>query len=60
MLKKIKDRYDNQTTPEYAAARLWVDAIIDPLETRKVISLGIDTANNAPIEKGFNTGVIQT
>jgi acetyl-CoA carboxylase carboxyltransferase component len=60
MLKKIKDRYDNQTTPEYAAARLWVDAIIDPLETRKVISLGIDTANNAPIDKGFNTGVIQT
>jgi acetyl-CoA carboxylase carboxyltransferase component len=60
MLKKIKNSYDNQTKPEYAAAHLWVDAIIDPLETRKVISLGIDAANNATIEKGFNTGVIQT
>ncbi len=60
MLKKIKNRYDNQTKPEYAAARLWVDAIIDPLETRKVISMGIDAANNSPIEKGFNPGVIQT
>ena len=60
MLKKITTRYDNQTKPEYAAARLWVDAIIDPLETRKVISLGIDAANNSPIEKVFNPGVIQT
>ena len=60
MLKKIKDRYDNQTTPEYAAARLWVDAIIDPIDTRKIISLGIESANNAPIEKAFNPGVIQT
>tara|TARA_B100000674_G_scaffold57075_1_gene39784 strand:+ start:25960 stop:27591 length:1632 start_codon:yes stop_codon:yes gene_type:complete len=60
MLKKIQNRYDNQTTPEYAAARLWVDAIIDPMETRKVISIGIEAANNAPIEKAFNPGVIQT
>ena len=60
MLKKIQNRYDNQTTPEYAAARLWVDAIIDPMETRKVISMGIEAANNAPIEKAFNPGVIQT
>tara|TARA_B100000674_G_scaffold246725_2_gene203330 strand:- start:18412 stop:20043 length:1632 start_codon:yes stop_codon:yes gene_type:complete len=60
MLEKIKSRYDSQTTPEYAAARLWVDAIIDPLETRKVISIGIQAANHAPIEKGFNPGVIQT
>ena len=60
MLKKIKDRYDSQTKPEYAAARLWVDAIIDPLETRKVISMGIEAANHSPIEKGFNPGVIQT
>ena len=60
MLKKIKDRYDNQTKPEYAGARLWIDAIIDPMETRKVISIGIDAANNAPIEKQFNPGVIQT
>ena len=56
---KIKGRYDEQTTPYYAAARLWVDAIIDPLETRKVISMGIEAANNAPVEK-FNPGVIQT
>ena len=56
---KIKNRYDEQTTPYYAAARLWVDAIIDPLETRKVISMGIEAANNAPVEK-FNPGVIQT
>tara|TARA_B100001173_G_scaffold294657_2_gene288732 strand:+ start:5584 stop:7212 length:1629 start_codon:yes stop_codon:yes gene_type:complete len=60
MLKKIKDRYDNQTTPEYAAARLWVDAIIDPLDTRKTISIGINAANQSPIEKVFNPGVIQT
>ena len=60
MLKKIKDRYDRQTTPEYAAARLWVDAIIDPLDTRKTISIGINAANQSPIEKAFNPGVIQT
>jgi acetyl-CoA carboxylase carboxyltransferase component len=56
---KIKARYDEQTTPYYAASRLWVDAIIDPRETRKVISMGIEMANNAPVEK-FNVGVIQT
>ena len=55
----MKNRYDEQTKPYYAAARLWVDAIIDPLETRKVISMGIEAANNAPVEK-FNVGVIQT
>ncbi|WP_448702691.1 acyl-CoA carboxylase subunit beta [Mucilaginibacter sp. AW1-3] len=60
LLKEITDRYDNQTTPYYAAARLWVDGIIDPLETRKVISMGIEAANHAPIEKPFNVGVIQT
>ena len=60
MLAKITAKYDEQTTPEYAAARLWVDAIIDPIETRKVISMGIEAANHAPIEKGFNPGVIQT
>ncbi len=59
-LKEITDRYDSQTTPYYAAARLWVDGIIDPLETRKVISMGIEAANHAPIEKPFNVGVIQT
>jgi len=60
LLKEITDRYNEQTTPYYAAARLWVDGIIDPLETRKVISMGIEAANHAPIEKAFNVGVIQT
>jgi 3-methylcrotonyl-CoA carboxylase beta subunit len=60
LLKHISERYEAQTTPYYAAARLWVDGIIDPLETRKVISMGIEAANHAPIEKAFNVGVIQT
>lgn len=60
LLKEISDRYDSQTTPYYAAARLWVDGIIDPLETRKVISMGIEAANHSPIEKAFNVGIIQT
>ncbi len=59
LLQKITARYDEQTTPYYAAARLWVDAIIDPLDTRRVISEGIKAANNAPVEK-FNPGIIQT
>jgi 3-methylcrotonyl-CoA carboxylase beta subunit len=59
LLKEITDRYNEQLNPLYAAARLWVDGVIDPLETRKVISMGIEAANNAPIEK-FNVGVIQT
>jgi 3-methylcrotonyl-CoA carboxylase beta subunit len=60
LLKQITDRYNSQTTPYYAAARLWVDGIIDPLETRKVISMGIEAANHVPIEKAFNVGIIQT
>lgn len=60
LYNKIKSRYDEQTSPYYAAARLWLDAIIDPLETRKVISMGIEAANHAPIEKPYNVGVIQT
>ncbi len=60
LLKEITERYDAQTTPYYAAARLWVDGIIDPLETRKVISMGIEAANQSPIEKPFNVGVMQT
>ncbi|TCD10555.1 acyl-CoA carboxylase subunit beta [Pedobacter frigidisoli] len=60
MLKEITDKYDSQTTPYYAASRLWVDGIIDPLETRKVISMGIEAANQSPITKRFNVGVIQT
>ncbi|MDB2363961.1 acyl-CoA carboxylase subunit beta [Flavobacteriales bacterium] len=59
LFEKIKAKYDEQTTPEYAAARLWMDAIIDPLETRKVISMGIEAANQSPIE-AFNPGILQT
>lgn len=59
LFEKIKNRYETQTTPYYAAARLWVDAIIDPRDTRRWISMGIEAANNAPVEK-FNVGVIQT
>lgn len=60
LLKTITDRYDSQTTPYYAASRLWVDGVIDPLETRKVISMGIEAANQSPIKKAFNVGIIQT
>ena len=59
LFNKIKARYDNQVSPYYAAARLWTDAVIDPLETRTWISMGIEAANHAPIEKPFNLGVIQ-
>ena len=59
LFKTIKDRYDNQVSPYYAAARLWTDAIIDPLDTRKWVSTGIEAANHAPIEKQFNLGVLQ-
>lgn len=59
-LKKIKDSYNEKLSPYYAASRLWVDGIIDPLETRSVISTGIEMANHAPIEERMNVGVIQT
>jgi acetyl-CoA carboxylase carboxyltransferase component len=59
LLKEITDRYNDQLSPYYAASRLWVDGIIDPLETRRAISLGIEAANHAPVER-FNVGVIQT
>lgn len=59
LFNKIKARYDAQVSPYYAASRLWTDAIIDPLDTRKWISMGIEAANHAPIEKPFNLGVIQ-
>jgi len=59
LFDKIKARYDEQVSPYYAAARLWTDAIVDPLETRTWISMGIEAANHAPIEKPFNLGVIQ-
>ena len=60
LFNKIKDRYDNQTTPYYAASRLWIDAIIDPVETRKVLSMGIEMANHAPLTKAYNVGILQT
>jgi acetyl-CoA carboxylase carboxyltransferase component len=59
LFNKIKDRYDAQVSPYYSAARLWTDAIIDPLDTRTWISMGIEAANHAPIEKKFNMGVLQ-
>ncbi|WP_424655125.1 acyl-CoA carboxylase subunit beta [Capnocytophaga leadbetteri] len=59
LFKHIKDKYDEQISPYYAAARLWTDAIIDPLQTRQWISMGIEAANHASIEKPFNLGVIQ-
>ncbi len=60
LYNKIKDRYDTQTTPYYAASRLWMDAIIDPLETRKVISMGIEMADHSPITRQYNVGILQT
>ena len=59
LFNKIKQRYDHQVSPYYAASHLWTDAIIDPLDTRKWISMGIEAANHAPIEKPFNMGVLQ-
>ena len=59
LTQEIKDDYERQTSPYYAASRMWVDAIIDPAETRNWISTGIEAADHAPIEK-FNVGVIQT
>ena len=59
MFDKIKQRYDNQVSPYYAASRLWTDAIIDPKDTRKWISMGIEAADHAPIEKQFNMGILQ-
>jgi acetyl-CoA carboxylase carboxyltransferase component len=59
LFDKIKARYDAQVSPYYAAARLWTDAIINPLETRTWISMGIQAANHAPIDKKFNMGILQ-
>jgi 3-methylcrotonyl-CoA carboxylase beta subunit len=59
LLKEIQDRYENQLDPLYAAARLWVDGIIDPVDTRQVISRGIEIASNNPHIPPFNPGVIQ-
>jgi acetyl-CoA carboxylase carboxyltransferase component len=60
LLQKITDQYNAQLSPYYAAARLWVDAVIDPLDTRRYISTGIEAANHAPITRAFNVGNIQT
>ena len=59
LLDKTTQEYQKQTQATYAAARLWVDAIINPLDTRKWISMGIEAANHAPITEKFNLGVIQ-
>ena len=60
LLKKITDNYNRQMLPYYAASRLWVDAIINPIDTRTWISMGIEAANNNPIKQAYNVGVIQT
>ena len=60
LFNSIKKKYDSQTKPYYAASRLWLDAIIDPRDTRKWISLGIEAANNNPDIEDYKTGVIQT
>ncbi|QCX38846.1 acyl-CoA carboxylase subunit beta [Aureibaculum algae] len=59
LFNKIKNRYDNQVSPYYAASRIWTDGVIDPLDTRTWISMGIEAANHAPIEKKFNLGILQ-
>jgi acetyl-CoA carboxylase carboxyltransferase component len=60
LFDRIKNKYDRQISPYYAASRLWIDAIIDPVETRKVISMGIEMSNhNNEIER-YNVGAIQT
>jgi len=59
LFDKIKSRYDEQISPYYAAARIWTDAVINPLDTRTWISMGIEAADHAPIEKKFNMGVLQ-
>lgn len=59
LFDRIKSRYDDQVSPYYAASRIWTDGIIDPRDTRKWVSMGIEAADHAPIEKAFNLGVIQ-
>jgi acetyl-CoA carboxylase carboxyltransferase component len=60
LFTRIRDRYDRQTTAYYAASHLWIDAIIDPADTRKVISMGIEMANHKPITEKYNVGILQT
>ena len=60
LFEKIKARYDNQTRPQYAASRLWVDEIIDPLDTRKILAMGLEMSSRKKAEHPYNVGVIQT
>ena len=60
MFNRIKSKYDEQTSPYYAASRLWLDAVIDPVDSRKWISLGLEAASNAPAERAYSVGVLQT
>lgn len=60
LFENIKSKYDSQINPYYAASRLWLDAVIDPVDTRKWISLGIEAANNNSVIEDYKTGVIQT
>jgi 3-methylcrotonyl-CoA carboxylase beta subunit len=60
LLDEITESYNKKLSPYYAASQLWVDGIIDPSETRKTISMGIEAANHAPIARQFNVGIIQT
>ncbi len=60
LLQEIEKQYETEMDPTYAAARLWVDNIIDPLETRDLISCGIEAADHNPLQTKFNVGVIQT
>ena len=59
LFDQIKSRYDEQISPYYSAARIWTDAVINPLDTRTWVSMGIEAANHAPIEKKFNMGILQ-
>ncbi len=59
-LDHMIEKYNQQLSPYYAAARMWVDGVIDPIESRQVIAMGIEAANHAPIKEKFNVGVIQT
>lgn len=60
LLNRIRSKYEETISPYYAASRLWLDAVIDPLETRTWISLGIEAACQSPATKEFNMGVLQT
>jgi acetyl-CoA carboxylase carboxyltransferase component len=60
LLDRIRQKYEDTISPYYAASRLWLDAVIDPLETRTWVSLGIEASSQSPATKKFNMGVLQT